>query len=60
MPLAVASATVGALYLILLALIHSALQTIFQAALYLHARSKLDKSHYPDGLLADAPDYRRR
>jgi len=60
MPLAVASATVGALYLILLALIHSALQTTFQAALYLHARSKLDKSHYPDGLLADAPDYRRR
>ena len=60
MPLAVASATVGVLYLILLALIQSALQSIFQAASYLHAGSKLDKSHYPDGLLADAPDYRRR
>jgi len=60
MPLAVASATVGVLYLILLALIQSALQSIFQAALYLHAGSKLDKSHYPDLLLSDALDYRRR
>jgi hypothetical protein len=60
MPLAVASATVGVLYLILLALIQSALQSIFQAALYLHAGSKLDKFHYPDGLLSDALDYRRR
>jgi hypothetical protein len=61
MPLAaVASAAVGVLYLILLALIQSALQSIFQAALYLHAGSKLDKSHYPDLLLSDALDYRRR
>jgi hypothetical protein len=60
MPLAVASATAGVLYLILLALIHSALQSIFQAALYLHARSKLDESHYPDHLLSGAQDYRRR
>ncbi len=60
MPLAVASATVGVLYLILLALIQSAPQSIFQAALYLLAGSKLDKSHYPDGLLSDALDYRRR
>jgi Family of unknown function (DUF6159) len=60
MPLVVAGATVAVLYLILLALIHSALQSIFQAALYLHARSKLDESHYPDHLLTGALDRRRR
>ena len=60
MPLAVASATVGVLYLILLALIQSAPRSVFQAALYLHARNKLDRSHCPNGLLSDALDYRRR
>jgi len=47
-------------YLIVLALVQSALQSIFQAALYLHARQKLDPTHYPDNLLASALDHRRR
>lgn len=57
-PLAVAAGTVAVVYLIVLALIQSALQSIFQAALYLHTREKLDPAIYPDNLLADALDYR--
>jgi len=59
-PLAVAAAVLGVVYLIVLALVQSALQSIFQAALYLHARQKLDPTHYPDNLLASALDHRRR
>ncbi|MFI5457072.1 MAG: DUF6159 family protein [Isosphaerales bacterium] len=59
-PLAVAAAVLGVVYLIVLALVQSALQSIFQAALYLHVREKLDPTHYPDNLLADAMDRRRR
>jgi hypothetical protein len=59
-PLAVAAAAIAIGYLILLALVQSALQSIFQAALYLHARGKLDQNLYPDHLLSDALDYRRR
>ena len=58
-PLAVAAGAVAAAYLITLSLVQSALQSIFQAALYLHTREKLDSSVYPDNLLADALDYRR-
>ncbi len=58
-PLAVAAAALGVIYLIVLALVQSALQSIFQAALYLHARQKLDSAHFPDKLLAEALDYRR-
>jgi hypothetical protein len=58
-PLAVAAGAIAVAYLILLALVQSALQSIFQAALYLHTRQKLDPSIYPDNLLADALDYRR-
>jgi hypothetical protein len=59
-PLAVAAGLVAVAYLIGLALVQSALQSIFQAALYLHARGKLDQTLYPDNLLADALDYRQR
>jgi hypothetical protein len=58
-PLAVVAAAIGVAYIILLALVQSALQSIFQAALYLHTRQKLDSAFYPDNLLADALDYRR-
>jgi hypothetical protein len=57
--LAVVGAAVGVLYLIALALVQSALQSIFQAALYLHARHTLDPAHYPDQLLSDALNRRR-
>jgi hypothetical protein len=59
-PIAIAAGVVAVAYLITLALVQSALQSIFQAALYLHAREKLDPAHYPDDLLADAMDRRRR
>jgi hypothetical protein len=59
-PLAAVGVAVGVGYLIVLALVQSALQSIFQAALYLHTRQKLDPKLYPDNLLADALDYRRR
>jgi hypothetical protein len=52
--LAVVDAAVGVLYLSALALVQSALQSIFQAALYLHARHTLDPAHYPDHLLSDS------
>jgi Family of unknown function (DUF6159) len=58
-PLAIVAGAVGGSYLIVLALVQSALQSIFQAALYLHTRQKLDPAIYPDQLLADALDYRR-
>jgi Family of unknown function (DUF6159) len=58
-PLAAACAAVAVTYLIVLVLVQSALQSIFQAALYLHARQKLDPALYPDNLLADALDYRK-
>jgi hypothetical protein len=60
LPLAIAAGVLAVAYLITLALVQSALQSIFQAALYLHAREKLDPAQYPDDLLADALDYRKR
>jgi len=59
-PLAVAAAVFGVVYLIVLALVQSALQSIFQAALYLHSRQKLDPKQYPDNLLAEALAEHRR
>lgn len=58
--LAVIGIVVAVAYLVILALIQSALQSIFQAALYLHAREKLNPDFYPDHLLADALNSRRR
>ncbi len=59
-PLAIVAGAVSLSYLVVLALVQSALASIFQAALYLHTRQKLDPAIYPDNLLADALDYRRR
>jgi len=59
-PLAIVAGAVGVSYLIVLALVQSALASIFQAALYLHTRQKLDPAIYPDNILADALDSRRR
>lgn len=56
--LVIAAIAIAVVYLIILALVQSALQSIFQAALYLHARHKLDPTLYPGDLLADALDRR--
>jgi hypothetical protein len=52
--LAVACGLVAGLYILALALVQSALQSIFQAALYLHARGEVTNMAYPSKLLRDA------